>query len=421
MPDRRGAARRPAVCGALDRHVAAEHRAGSGRAVADAALLRGSLGATSKRAQGRPKDRNVLRILDRHVLGEFALYLSLGLATFVGIYLVVDLFEKIDTFVDHHASARLIFDYYLYSLPLILVQVLPVAMLLGAILSFGHLRKLNEITAMQSCGLSPLRITMAPLALAALLTAAAYGVGEVVVPEAYMRQQETLDVKIKRRRPQSSLGRSDIHYMGRGGRVYVAQQFQPQPPQMIDLSVQQFEARGGKRRMVRRADAARAAYGPHGWTLSDGFLRLFREDRELAIAFRRYRDSRHVEAPDEFARPESDPFHMSRADLRNYIERIREGGAAVRQYEVDYHLRAAFPLANLIMVLLGTCLSLRIKRGTTALGFGLSVSLGFAYYGFLRVGQALGYNGNVPPLLAAWLGNIVFGAGGGLLFWRVNR
>ena len=209
--------------------------------------------------------------------------------------------------------------------------------------------------------------------------------------------------------------------MGRGGRVYVARQFQPNPPTLTDLSVQQFEARGDKRRMSRRADAARARYRQGGWTLEDGFLRLFNGERELAAAFRRYRDSRHIEAPDEFARLENDPFHMSRQDLRDYISRIREGGATVRQYEVDYHLRAAFPLANLIMVLLGTCLSLRITRGTTALGFGISISLGFAYYGFLRVGQALGYNGNVPPLLAAWLGNIVFGTGGSLLFWRINR
>jgi lipopolysaccharide export system permease protein len=56
-----------------------------------------------------------------------------------------------------------------------------------------------------------------------------------------------------------------------------------------------------------------------------------------------------------------------------------------------------------------------------ALGFGLSIFLGFAYYGFLRAGQALGYTGHVPPALAAWMGNLVFGIVGGLLFWRANR
>lgn len=363
----------------------------------------------------------MLAILDRHVLREFCLYLLLGLATFVGIYMIVDLFEKIDIFIDYHAPARLILDYYVYGLPLIVVEVLPVAMLLGAILAFGHMRRQNEITAMQGCGRSPLRISLPPLLLALVITAGSYAVTEEIIPGSYRRQQETLDVKIKKKRPPETLGRSDIHYMGRAGRVYLAKQYLPRPPTLVDVSIQHFRNLGERQELWKRVDAARACWQDGAWRAEDGFVRLFSGDQETALRFRVYGDSRYAEAPDEFARPESDPFHMSRRALRDYILRIREGGARVAQYEVDYHLRAAFPLANFIMVLLGACLSLRIVRGTGALGFGISISLGFAYYGFLRVGQALGYTGHVPPLLAAWLGNLVFGTGGGLLFWKVNR
>jgi lipopolysaccharide export system permease protein len=364
----------------------------------------------------------MLRILDRHVLREFVLYLLLGLCTFVGIYLIVDLFEKIDTFVDHQAALSLILTYYLYKLPVIVVQVLPLAMLLAAILSLGAMRRLNEVTAMQSCGLSPLRITLPILILAALVTVGAFALGEELVPGAYRREQETLDVRIKKKHPASAMGRSDIRYMGRAGRVYLARQYAPQPPTLIDLSLQQFRAETDGQQLWRRIDAGSARWERDNlWHLENGYLRLFDDDREWVAGFRRYGDSRAVEEPDEFIRPESDPFFMSRRQLSDYIRRIREGGAQVQQYRVDYHLRAAFPVANLIMVLLGSCLSLRILRGTMALSFGLSVSLGFAYYGFLRAGQALGYTGHLPPLLAAWMGNLVFGFVGGLLFWRVNR
>ena len=180
----------------------------------------------------------MLKIVDRHLLREFLLYLLLGLSTFVGIFVVVDLFEKIDIFVDHKAPVKLILDYYVSALPVVIVQVLPVAMLLGAILSLGHLRKFNEITAMQSCGLSPLRITRPLLISALLITAAAYVIAEEVVPAAYERQAETLDVKIKKQRPPGSVGRREIYYMGRGGRVYIASVFHPRPPKLSDLSVQ---------------------------------------------------------------------------------------------------------------------------------------------------------------------------------------
>jgi lipopolysaccharide export system permease protein len=364
----------------------------------------------------------MIRILDRHVLREFLLYLLLGFGTFVGIYLIVDLFEKIDTFVDYQAGAALIFAYYANKLPLIAVQILPVAMLLAAILALGQLRRLNEIAAMQSCGCSPLRITLPLLIVALLVSAGAYVVGEELVPAAYRRQQATFDVGIKKKRPESGLGRSEIHYLGRGGRVYVAKQFEPMTPSLIDVSVQFFTTEAGRRRISKRIDASSAHWGRDGTLeLQTGLLRSFSGDLEQVAAFRRYGDSRLEEAPDEFAHIESDPFYMSRRQLRDYISRIREGGASVNQYEVDYHLRAAFPIANLVMVLLGSCLTLRVLRGGIALGFGISLTLGFAYYGFLRVGQALGYTGHLSPPLAAWLGNIVFGLVGGLLFWRMNR
>jgi lipopolysaccharide export system permease protein len=295
-------------------------------------------------------------------------------------------------------------------------------MLLAAILALGALRRLNEVTAMQSCGLSPLRITLPLLILGVLATAGSFALSEALVPGAYRHEQETMDVKIKKKRPADTLGRTDIRYMGRAGRIYIARQYAPRPPTLLDVSVQQFRTGAEGQQMVRRVDAVSGRWERDGlWHLEDGALRLFADEREWVASFRRYGDSRYVEQPDEFARPESDPFYMNRRQLRDYIRRIREGGAHVQQYQVDYDLRAAFPVANLVMVLLGSCLSLRILRGTTALGFGISIFLGFAYYGFLRAGQALGYTGHLPPLLAAWMGNLVFGLVGGVLFWRMNR
>jgi len=364
----------------------------------------------------------MVRLIDRYVLREFLLYLLLGVSSFVGIYLIVDLFEKIDTFVDHRAAAHLVFDYYLNNLPVILIQVLPVAMLLAVVLAFGQLRRFNEVSAMQSCGLSPLRITTPLLLVAVLISGGAFLLGEEVVPDAYRQQQETLDVRIKKKRPADQRGRSGIYYMGRGGRVYVAQHFEPLTPRLVEVSLQQFARSDAGQELYRRLDAAEARWRPGGvLEFRDGTLRSFRAGEEKLASFARYADTRTVEQPDEFTRIENDPFNMNRRDLADYIARIRAGGAKVNQYQVDYHLRAAFPASNFIMVLLGSCLSLRILRGGMALGFGVSLFLGFAYYGFLRVGQALGYTGHVPPLLAAWLGNLVFGFFGAVLFWRVNR
>ncbi|HEY6866318.1 MAG TPA: LptF/LptG family permease, partial [Candidatus Eisenbacteria bacterium] len=75
-----------------------------------------------------------MRIFDRYVLREFAGYLALGLAGFIVIFVVVDIFEKIDVFLDHKAPFLLVARFYLFRAPEVVVQVLPVALLLASFL-----------------------------------------------------------------------------------------------------------------------------------------------------------------------------------------------------------------------------------------------------------------------------------------------
>jgi lipopolysaccharide export system permease protein len=72
-------------------------------------------------------------------------------------------------------------------------------------------------------------------------------------------------------------------------------------------------------------------------------------------------------------------------------------------------------------VLIGSALSIRVKRGSLAMAFGLSVFISFLYYAIIRTGQSLGHNGQLPPFLAAWLGNFIFAAIGLDLVRRARR
>ncbi|MGH7742485.1 MAG: LptF/LptG family permease, partial [Candidatus Eiseniibacteriota bacterium] len=76
-----------------------------------------------------------MKIFDRYMLREFLGYLALGLTGFITIFVVVDIFEKIDVFLDHHAPAVLVMRFYLYRAPEVVVQVLPVALLLATFLA----------------------------------------------------------------------------------------------------------------------------------------------------------------------------------------------------------------------------------------------------------------------------------------------
>jgi len=60
--------------------------------------------------------------------------------------------------------------------------------------------------------------------------------------------------------------------------------------------------------------------------------------------------------------------------------------------------------------MIGGALATRLRMQGAALGFGLSVAISFFYYGIMRAGQALGHNGALPPYVAAWSADVLFGS-----------
>lgn len=359
-----------------------------------------------------------MRILDRYLLREYISACLLGLVGFVGIFLLVDAFEKLDVFVDHGASLPLIARYYGLASVTFLIQVLPIAMLLGTLFALSQLRKHNEIAAMQSAGQSPWRLAL-PLLLAALLVSIGqYALNEGLEPQIYEAQKRILNREIKRLAGEDMQSRADVRVLGANGCVYAAQFYDARRSVLRGVTVQKVQ----DARLLWRVDAESATWVGGAWRFERGFLRRFSEATVETLPFRTYGRSDVDEPPRQFGRQNPDPFHLGMKDLWEYMARLRENGGDTSRFETNFHIRASFPLANVIMTLLGAALSLRVLRGgSLAAGFGLSVSLGFAYFALIRLGQALGYSETLPPPLAAWLGNIIFSLFGVWLFWKVSR
>src|ERR1043166_6507089 len=113
-----------------------------------------------------------MTIIDRYVLRQFIVTAIFALFAFIIIFVVVDMMENLDDFLDRSASIGIIVTYYLYFIPEIVKLLIPVAMLLSALFTTGRLSTYNELTALKSSGFSLYRF-MAPLLVFALLVSAA--------------------------------------------------------------------------------------------------------------------------------------------------------------------------------------------------------------------------------------------------------
>jgi len=358
-----------------------------------------------------------LGVIDRYVLREFLRYYSLALVGFVAFVILFDALEKIDTFLDYDATVGQIARYYLYSLPYKAILVGPVAPLLATFLCLGAMTRFQEITVLKAAGMSLYRLLLPLYVLGLVISAATFGVGEGIMPETNRRATEIMEHEIKGRSLQSLGSRNNVTYLGRNNRLFVIRRYDIPRKAMVDPTIQDFDGD----RMTRRIDARSAFWKNGAWVLVDGMERTFDpQGLETAVPFDTLRAD-FPERPEDFAKEETSPDEMSFAQLRRYAQRVRQSGSTVERYETEIQLRFAFPLVSLVVILIGSSLAVQIRRGGIALGFGISLGIAFAYWSLIRAGQVLGNNGTLPPLLAAWLGNLVFLGLGTFLLVRTPK
>ena len=99
-----------------------------------------------------------MKLLDRYILKTFLNFFVITCVSFIGLYLIVDFFQRFRMFLSNDATAWQMASYFLYSIPLIISLVLPAAILLATLLTYSSLSKFSEITAMKANGISLYRI-----------------------------------------------------------------------------------------------------------------------------------------------------------------------------------------------------------------------------------------------------------------------
>ncbi len=357
------------------------------------------------------------RIHDRYLLKQFTKIFFFSILTFTIIYITIDVFEEIDNFIDHDAKLQTIGVYYFFSIPFILTYIIPVSLLLGAIFAMGIMARRNELTALVASGLSLIRISAPILFTALFVSVLSVGFNDYVVTKANRMSTDVKHYDIEGRPRSDPRLKENFHFLGENGFVYLARRYNDDTKTLHDVVVQQFD----NNTMIRRVDAKKAVWTDNKWVFHSGFDRVFESDTEQVRAFDRLEIPDLKENPDQFAKEEVEQENMNFAELKSYIDKVRRSGGGVEQYLTDLYFKFSYPLAGSIFVLLGVALSSGKRKQSIATGFGLTLLISFLYYGVLRVGQTLGYNGVLPPLLAAELGNIIFLVVGAVLIMRANR
>ncbi len=347
-----------------------------------------------------------MKILHRFLLAHYVKILGLCTAAFVGIYLLIDFFEKVDDFIDHHAVAGDYLSYLLNSIPFIFVQILPLAILAAMVLTLGGFGRTNELTAMRACGVSIWKIVRPLMVLIALLAALLLLLNELIVPWNTHNLNNLLEVKLKGK-AKTELTRNEIWYRV-DSRIVSIKVAHPAQQTLEGIRVYTFD---GQHRIIERIDAPRATFANGRWNAENALVRFFDGTTgDLKKTVQEKSSALELgKAPEDFLARDTINSELTFSQLRTMTRKLESEGYDATHQRVDMHSRLASPVTCLIMGFLGIPFALQRGRNSNiALGIGISLAIGVCYFILQSLLRAFGYSGALPPFIAAWAANLVF-------------
>ncbi len=359
-----------------------------------------------------------MKILDRHLLKELVRFAMLAVGSVVAIYLLIDLFEELSYFTARKTGLGTILLYYFYSLPSAISLLYPVSMVLAVFMVYGQLTRNRELHALESAGVSILRLFAPAIGLGLGSMVLYLAANEFITIPFNARLSDLRRLKIERRQSSQVQQRQNLYFVGEEGRVFYIRELSSDGV-MKNFSVCEL---GTDRRVKRRFDVGEAVWRDRVWHGRDVNVRTFDPLGNEAL---QHYDSLDLgvirETPTDFASTSRPVEETSTRALRSFIGRMKRAGENVAREEVEYYYRFSYSLIGLVVVLLGLPLSVRLRRGGVMFGLGLGLLLSFLYWGAIQTSRAFGTSHVISTSLSAWLPNIAFGTIALALVLNVDR
>lgn len=353
-----------------------------------------------------------MKILDRYLARQFLWPFCFSLLCFLFLYWLIDLFTHLDDFLKNQAPFWILAQYYLATIPIVLVQTSPLASVTGAISSLSRLNQTQELMAMRSCGLSWRRICSPLLVIGMVITFSTLLLNDRLIPQAMMVTHAIKKEHLERA-PQETYTTviENVALYGTKNRMFYAKRYDPNEKILYDLIVFIDDA---SHRPAAKIVAERAEWIVNDkWKLYSCVSYQLGHEGEI-IDKPTYYEERTMdldETPQSFLKMESQILFMKYEQLEDYIDRIAVSGKNVtRRLLVELYSRIAFPFANLVLILAGIPFAIfshqQKKRFFT--GIGVCVMIGISFYAVNSILISLGKTGILPPWLGAWGANFIF-------------
>jgi LPS export ABC transporter permease LptF/LPS export ABC transporter permease LptG len=378
-------------------------------------------GGAFQKAAGRRRifSASFPMILDDYILRDFSVYLVMVFATFLVLFLVFTLFELLGDILRNQVSPMVVAEYLFNVSPYFLYGIAPLGTLFAVVITLGLMQRANEITAIKATGISIYRVVLPILLAAMLVSGGLFAFDQFYLPHTNKRQ-DALRNQIKGKPPQTYLNPDRKWIFGEHSTIYYYQLFDPDRDQFGSLSAFQFDPKTFQ--LTQRVYADRANWDDRlqRWVYTQGWSRTLHGPAiEDYGTFEVATFNALSEPPGYFKKEVKQSSEMNYGELQHYIRDLQQSGFDVVRLRVQLHKKFAFPAVVLVMAVLAVPFSVTAgKRGAIA-GVAVAVGIAVSYLTVSSLCEAMGNVSQLPPVLAAWSPDLIFGMVGGYLILKV--
>ena len=353
---------------------------------------------------------NPLRLLsrlDRYIIAKFIGTYIYSIILIISIAIVFDVNENLSKFSTYGAPLKaIVFDYYANFMPYFANLFSPLFVFIAVIFFTSKLAGNSEIIAMLAAGVSFKRLMRPYLLSAALIALVNYYLGAYIIPHGNIVRQ---DFEAKYKNNDKITSASNVQLMVGPGIIAYIQQYDDNTKTGYGFSLDKFE----KKKLVSHMTASVIRYDTISddrfhWKAQNYKIRTLKGLREDIKSGSVIDTLIHMEPMDlVFSKGQQET--LTSDELSQYISKQTERGSSnVVQYEVEYYKRIATSFASFILTIIGASLSSKKRKGGMGVSLGIGLGLSFSYILLQTISATFAINADTPPLLAAWIPNILY-------------
>ena len=345
-----------------------------------------------------------MKKIDRYIIVKFIKSVLLSLFAFIGIFILSRIFRVINYVTSGRMTTVEGVKYMAALIPGILVQVSPLAALLGGLITINKMASSLEVIALKTSGISFRRIVLFPIIATFIMAGGVFYMSNSLQPEGLKTARE-LKRKNQIGDDKIPVEKNDVYLRGNGNYIYHFDYINREENIARGVEIVILNKNFDAIRSIITAKSAR--YTADGrWELDNANENQIVEKKVVFHSV--YKNLELKDEPKLFLTPKYRKEELSLTELRKVTILLRKTGGEFQEFEVEFHKRIAYPFACVVIGILGLALGSRYVRGSSAMNIALSIVFGYGYYIVQASFEAVAMGRILSPFVGAWVPNLIF-------------